>query len=92
MKLYLVQQNTFNEGNNGELNYRGLELIGVYTDYNTAKGVVDNFTPVAYHAQYSSVLQNLILTEVESDIQLVEPCTDDGLSHFNEDENEEITI
>ena len=91
MKLYLVQQNRFTEGDNGELNYVGLVLIGVYTNYDTAKAVVDNFTPVEFNAQYGSVLQDLVFSEIESDVQLSKPSTDDGLFDFEDDE-EEITF
>jgi hypothetical protein len=88
MKLFTVHQNTYTEGNFGDLMYAGAILIGVYTDYESAKKIVDDFIPRSYYAQFGTGEQDMYVTEIESDIQLREPTIYDG-RYFSDDEQED---
>ena len=88
MKLFTVFQNTYTEGNYGDLVYKGATLIGVYTNYEAAKKIVDNFIPVKYYAQFGEGEQDMFITEIESDVQLSEPTTYDG-RYYSDDEEQE---
>jgi hypothetical protein len=88
MKLFTVHQNTYTEGNFGDLMYAGADLIGVYTNYESAKKIVDDFVPGKYYAQFGIGEQDMFITEIESDIQLREPTTYDG-RYYSDDEQED---
>lgn len=88
MKLFTVHQNTYTEGNFGDLMYRGAVLIGVYTNYEAAKKIVNDFIPVKYYAQFGEGEQDMFITEIETDVQLSEPTTYDG-RYFSDDEQED---
>jgi hypothetical protein len=81
----MLQQNTFSEGEFGDLKFDGLLLIGVYTDKSIAQSIIDNFIPVEYNARFGKGLQDLILTEIDSDSQLEEPCTYNGIYTVEEE-------
>lgn len=89
MKLFTVFQNTYTEGNYGDLVYKGADLIGVYTNYEAAKKIVDNFIPVKYYAQFGEGEQDMFITEIESDVQLSEPTTYDGRYYPDDEEQED---
>jgi hypothetical protein len=88
MKLFTVHQNTYTEGNFGDLMYAGAVLIGVYTNYESAKKIVDDFVSITYYAQFGTGEQDMYVTEIESDVQLSEPITCDG-RYYSDDEEEE---
>jgi hypothetical protein len=88
MKLFTVHQNTYTEGNFGDLMYAGAKLIGVYTNYESAKKIVNDFVSITYYAQFGTGEQDMYVTEIESDVQLSEPITCDG-RYYSDDEEEE---
>ena len=90
MKLFTVHQNTYTEGNFGDLTYAGATLIGVYTNYEVAKKIVDDFIPITYYAQFGEGKQDMFITEIESDVQLSEPNTYKGM-YYSDDEEEKYT-
>jgi hypothetical protein len=87
MKLFTVHQSIYTESNFGNLMYQGAKLIGVYTNYEAAKKIVDDFIPVIYYAQFGTGEQDMYITEIESDVQLSEPNTDNG-RYYSDDEDE----
>jgi hypothetical protein len=87
MKLFTVHQNTYTEGNFGDLMYAGARLIGVYTNYEAAKKIVNDFISITYYAQFGTGEQDMYITEIESDVQLSEPNTDNG-RYYSDDEDE----
>jgi hypothetical protein len=88
MKLYTLHQHTFHEGHSGDLEYSGLVLIGVYTDKSIPQTIINNFIPVEFYTQFGRGLQDLVLTEINSDTQLTELCTNDNIFHFEYEEED----
>lgn len=87
MKLYTLHQRTFHEGQFGDLESSGSVLIGVYTDIEIPTKIVEEFVPVKFQAQFGSGLQDLYITEIETDIQLAELRNTTGYFPFGQDED-----
>ena len=92
MKLYTVHQNTYTEGNFGDLMYAGAVLIGVYTNYESAKKIVDNFIPGRYYAQFGEGEQDMYITEIESDNCISEPTTYSGMYYSDDEEENDLPL
>jgi len=90
MKLYLLQQKTFHQGNFGDLEYSGLVTIGVYTSKEVPNKILAEYIPIEFHAQCGNGLQELIITEIDSDVEINEISIDDNLyPDLNQDDYEQ---
>lgn len=87
MKLYTLHQRTYHEGEFGDLESSGSILIGVYTDIKVPTKIVEEFVPVKFHAQFGTGLQDLYITEIETDVQLAELCTNNGFFDWGQNED-----
>jgi hypothetical protein len=72
--------------------YAGAVLIGVYTNYESAKKIVDNFIPGRYYAQFGEGEQDMYITEIESDNCISEPTTYSGMYYSDDEEENDLPL
>lgn len=82
MKLYLLQQYTYRESDNGDLQDSDIIMIGIYDNIEIPNKIISEFVPTMYNAQYGSGLQNMFITEIEMNIQLAEPVNNISMTDF----------
>lgn len=68
MKLFLVTQQKYTEGNFGDLEYGNCATIGVYSTRELAQQAADNVFQDTFHAQYGSAKESCEIQELTLDV------------------------